>query len=251
MDFVSWNVNGIRAAIKNGFKEKIESLSPDILCLQEIKTQKQELALNGYVSYWNFAEKKGYSSTAVFTRLNPLKVSYNFNGDIEGRVMTLEFNDFYLINVYTPNSKRDLSRLHYRKDWDYKFREYVNELDKSKPVLVCGDLNVAHQEIDIANPSGNKTTKSKPGNAGFTDQEREYFTRFLDSGFVDTFRYFYPDWVKYSWWTYMFNARAKNKGWRLDYFCASERLKSNLKDAGILNEVYGSDHCPVTLKVDF
>ncbi|MGM5484739.1 MAG: exodeoxyribonuclease III [Nanobdellota archaeon] len=254
MKLVSWNVNGIRAALRKDFTSSIQDLDPDIFCLQETKAQEgqAQMLMPQYKQYWNSAEKKGYSGTAVFTKIDPVRVSYGLDSeenDSEGRVITLEFERFYLLNVYTPNSGRDLSRLSYRQEWDKKFRGYIKKLEKDKPVIICGDLNVAHKEIDIANPQGNKTTKSKPGNAGFTDQEREDFTKHLDSGLIDTFRYLYPNKEKYSWWTYMFNARSKNKGWRLDYFLVTRQLEENIEDAFIYDEIYGSDHCPIGLKI--
>lgn len=248
MRLVSWNVNGIRAALKNGFTTSVKNLNPDVICIQETKAQKREVELEGFTSYWNHADKAGYSGTAAFTKHKPLSVEYDMPGyNSEGRIITLEFKNFYLINVYTPNSGRELARLSYRKQWDEDFRKFA--LEKKKPVIICGDLNVAHKEIDIANPQGNKTTKTKPGNAGFTDQERESFTKLLDSGFIDTFRYFYPEKIQYTYWTYMFNARAKNKGWRMDYFCVSTALEKNLLDAKIHDTIHGSDHCPVELEI--
>lgn len=258
MKFISWNVNGIRASLKKGFLDFINNENPDILCLQEIKAQEdtypEELrTLNDYNLYINSAEKKGYSGTAIYSKIKPLNVVYGIRPtefDNEGRVITLEFEKFYLINVYTPNSGRDLKRLGFRNNWDKEFLKYVKKIEKSKPVIICGDLNVAHFEIDIKNPQSNKTTKTKPGNAGFTDTERNNFSKFLDSGLIDTFRYLYPLEVKYSWWSYMFNARTNNSGWRIDYFCISSILKTNLEDAFILNEVFGSDHCPVGIKIN-
>lgn len=252
MRLISWNVNGLRAALKNGLTSKIKELNTDVICLQETKTQKREVELEGYTSYWNYAEKNGYSGTAIFTKHSPVSVSYDMPGyNSEGRIIVLEFVRFYLINVYTPNSGRELARLSYRKDWDESFRKFAKKLKNKKPVIICGDLNVSHNEIDIANPQGNKTTKTKPGHAGFTDQERNSFTEHLQAGFIDTFRYFYPDTVKYTYWTYMFNARAKNKGWRLDYFLVSEDLKDKLKDAKIHDTIHGSDHCPIELEIEF
>lgn len=252
MRILSWNVNGIRAALRKNFLESIKELDPDVVCLQETKAQQgqAQILLPGYEQYWNSAEKKGYSGTAVFTRIEPLEVEYDMKGyDKEGRIILLEFDGFYLLNVYTPNSGRDLSRLDYRKEWDKEFRRFVKELEGKKPVIIAGDLNVAHKEIDIANPQGNKTTKSKPGNAGFTDQERNSFTEHLNSGLVDTFRHLYPDTEKYTWWTYMFNARAKNKGWRLDYFLVSMDLMDKVDDSRIHDNIHGSDHCPIELEI--
>ncbi len=255
MRIVSWNVNGIRAAQKKGFNDFIKEDSPDIFCLQETKIDKDPgLGLDMYKGYWNHAEKKGYSGTAIFTKKEPLSIDCGIGKeehDKEGRVITAEYEDFYLVTVYTPNSQRELARLEYRMTWEDDFRRFLKELDKKKPVIVCGDMNVAHKEIDIARPDSNKTTKSKPGNAGFTDQERQKFTELLESGFIDTFRYLYPDKKDiYSWWTYMFNCRAKNVGWRIDYFCVSERLKEKVRDSQILTDVMGSDHCPVALEID-
>ena len=250
MRFVSWNVNGLRACVKKGFLDYFKSVDADIFCVQETKLQEGqiELDLEGYNQYWNYAEKKGYSGVAIFTKLKPLNVSYGLGieeHDKEGRVITLEFDDFYFITVYTPNSQTKLARLDYRMTWEDAFREYIMELDKKKPVVVCGDLNVAHKEIDLKNPKTNRM------NAGFSDEEREKMTVLLDSGFIDSFRYFYPDKTEiYSWWSYRFNARANNAGWRIDYFIVSERLKDALKDAEIHTEVMGSDHCPVVLNID-
>ena len=247
---VSWNVNGLRAAIGKGFFDLLDSRSPDILCLQETKLSEGQLdlELEGYTLYFNYAEKKGYSGTAVFTRIQPLKVSYGMGieaHDREGRVITLEYKDYYLVNIYTPNSQRGLVRLPYRMIWEDDMRNYLLSLDTHKPVIFCGDLNVAHREIDIKNP------KSNVNNAGFTPEERSKMTLLLESGFIDTFRYFYPDKTDaYTWWSYMFNAREKNVGWRIDYFCVSERFKPRLVDAAILSDVYGSDHCPVELIIE-
>lgn len=247
---ISWNVNGLRACVKKGFLDYFNEVDADIFCVQETKLQEGQidLELEGYNQYWNYAEKKGYSGTAIFTKEEPISV-YKGMGieehDKEGRVITLEFENFYMVTVYTPNSQRGLARLDYRMDWENAFREYINKLDKEKPVVLCGDLNVAHKEIDLKNPKTNRK------NAGFSDEEREKFTTFLDSGFIDTYRYFYPDKESvYSWWSYMFNARKNNAGWRIDYFCTSERLKDQLIDADIHTEIYGSDHCPVELKLD-
>ena len=250
MRFVSWNVNGLRACVKKGFLDYFKSVDADIFCVQETKLQEGqiELDLEGYNQYWNYAEKKGYSGVAIFTKIKPLNVSYGLGieeHDKEGRVITLEFDNFYFITVYTPNSQTKLARLDYRMTWEDAFREYIMELDKKKPVVVCGDLNVAHKEIDLKNPKTNRM------NAGFSDEEREKMTVLLDSGFIDSFRYFYPDKTEiYSWWSYRFNARANNAGWRIDYFIVSERLKDALKDAEIHTEVMGSDHCPVVLNID-
>lgn len=246
---VSWNVNGLRACIGKGFMDWFKAVDADIVCLQEIKLQEGQLQLEleGYDMFWNYAEKKGYSGTAIFTRIKPVCASYGIcidEHDKEGRVITLEFENCYLVNVYTPNSKRELERLCYRMEWEDAFRSYLKKLDAVKPVIVCGDMNVAHCEIDIKNPDSNRR------NAGFTDEEREKFTELLDSGFIDTFRYFYPDRKgAYTWWSYMFNARKNNAGWRIDYFCVSERLKDQLLGADIQAEVYGSDHCPVELRL--
>ena len=251
MKLISWNVNGLRAAVTKGFMESFNELDADIFCLQETKMQEGQLdlAFDGYTSYWNYAEKKGYSGTAIFTRHQPLSVSYGLDiehHDKEGRVITLEMDNFYLVTVYTPNSQDGLKRLDYRMTWEDDFRNYLLELDKKKPVIVCGDLNVAHKEIDLKNPKTNRM------NAGFTDQEREKFQLLLDSGFIDTFRFFYPDMESiYSWWSYRFKAREKNAGWRIDYFLASKRLADKLTGAKIHTEIYGSDHCPVEVTIDF
>ena len=251
MKLISWNVNGIRACCDKGFREAFKSLDADFFCLQETKMQEGQLDLtfDGYTSYWNYAEKKGYSGTAIFTRHQPLSVSYGLDiehHDKEGRVITLEMDNFYLVTVYTPNSQDGLKRLDYRMTWEDDFRNYLLELDKKKPVIVCGDLNVAHKEIDLKNPKTNRM------NAGFTDQEREKFQLLLDSGFIDTFRFFYPDMESiYSWWSYRFKAREKNAGWRIDYFLASKRLADKLTGAKIHTEIYGSDHCPVEVTIDF
>lgn len=250
MKLVSWNVNGLRACCEKGFRESFAALDADIVCLQETKMQAGQLDLSfeGYESYWNFAEKKGYSGTAVFTRLHPLAVSYGIgvaDHDREGRVITLETDRFFLVTVYTPNSQDGLRRLDYRMEWEEDFRRYLLQLSGSKPVIVCGDLNVAHREIDLKNPRTNRR------NAGFTDEEREKFGILLESGFTDTFRYFYPDLEgAYSWWSYRFKAREKNAGWRIDYFLASDSLKEHLTGAAIHNGIYGSDHCPVELTLD-
>lgn len=251
MKLISWNVNGIRACCDKGFREAFKSLDADFFCLQETKMQEGQLdlAFDGYTSYWNYAEKKGYSGTAIFTRHQPLSVSYGLDiehHDKEGRVITLEMDNFYLVTVYTPNSQDGLKRLDYRMTWEDDFRNYLLELDKKKPVIVCGDLNVAHKEIDLKNPKTNRM------NAGFTDKEREKFQLLLDSGFIDTFRFFYPDMESiYSWWSYRFKAREKNAGWRIDYFLASKRLADKLTGAKIHTEIYGSDHCPVEVTIDF
>ena len=250
MRFVSWNVNGFRAVMKKGFLDFFKHEFPDIMCLQETKLQKDQVDVDlgpSYHEYWNCAEKKGYSGTAIFTRIKPLNVVYDMGieeHDREGRVITLEFDEFFLVNVYTPNSKRGLVRLEYRQKWDRDFLNHVKKLEKKKPVIFCGDLNVAHKEIDLANPKNNVM------NAGFTKEEREGFDNIVSEGFVDTFRHFHPDEVKYSWWSYMFNARAKNIGWRIDYFCVSKRLMGRVKEADILTDVMGSDHCPVVLELD-
>lgn len=247
MKFISWNVNGLRAAIKKGFVEKLAQMNPDIIGLQEIKLSEGqlELELDGYELYYNYAQRKGYSGTAVFTKLKPLSVSYGIGieeHDTEGRVITLEFEDYYFITCYTPNSKRKLERLDYRVVWEDAFREYLNELDKSKPVILCGDLNVAHNEIDLANPDTNHKS------AGFSDEERAKFTELLENGYVDTFRHFYPDKAEeYSWWSNFNNARERNIGWRIDYFVVSERFVDRLEDAKIHQGMMGSDHCPVEL----
>ncbi len=247
MKFISWNVNGLRACVGKGFAETFKSLDADFLCLQETKMQQGQLDLEfeGYTSYWNYAEKKGYSGTAIFTRHTPLSVAYGIGieeHDHEGRVITLEMEDFYLVTVYTPNSQEGLKRLDYRMTWEDSFLEYLKKLDAKKPVIVCGDLNVAHKEIDLKNPKTNRK------NAGFTDEERGKMTQLLGSGFTDTFRYFYPDKTDiYSWWSYRFRAREKNSGWRIDYFIVSDRLKDRLEDAKIHTEIFGSDHCPVEL----
>ena len=247
MKLISWNVNGLRACAGKNFMEDFQKLDADIFCLQETKLQEGQISLElpGYHQYWNYAEKKGYSGTAIFTKQEPLSVSYGIGieeHDHEGRVITLEYPDFYMITVYTPNSQDGLARLDYRMKWEDNFLAYIQSLDAKKPVIYCGDLNVAHQEIDLKNPKTNRK------NAGFTDEERAKMTHVLESGFVDTFRYFYPDATGiYSWWSYRFKAREKNAGWRIDYFIVSERLKDRLADAKIHTEIYGSDHCPVEL----
>ena len=250
MKFISWNVNGLRACVTKGFTDFFNDIDADFFCLQETKLQQGQIdfAPEGYYSYWNYAEKKGYSGTAVFTKYEPISVSYGMGipeHDTEGRVITLEYDNFYLITVYVPNSKRELLRLDYRMQWEDAFRDYVCALDKKKPVVFCGDLNVAHKEIDLKNP------KTNHRNAGFTDEEREKFSLMLDSGFTDTFRFFYPEQEGiYSWWSYMFKAREKNAGWRIDYFVTSKRLDDKLEDAKIHTEVLGSDHCPVEVDID-
>lgn len=250
MKLISWNVNGIRACVQKGFLDFFREVDADMFCIQESKVQggQIELALEGYHQYWNYAEKKGYSGTAIFTKIEPMNVSYGIGieeHDKEGRVITLEFEKFYLVTVYTPNSKSELERLEYRMVWEDEFRKHLKKLDENKSVIVCGDLNVAHKEIDLKNPKNNRR------NAGFTDEERNKFTELLDSGFIDTFRNFYPDLEgTYSWWSYRFKAREKNAGWRIDYFCTSERLKENLISAKIHTEILGSDHCPVELEIN-
>ena len=250
MRYISWNVNGIRACVNKGFKESFDKLDADIFAIQESKMQKDQLSLelDGYYQCWNYAKKKGYSGTAVFTRKEPLNVIYGMGieeHDQEGRMITLEFEDFYFICVYVPNSQEGLKRLDYRMKWEDDFRSYILELDKKKPVIVCGDMNVAHKEIDLKNPSSNHK------NPGFTDDEREKMGILLDSGFVDSFRYMYPDKTEaYSWWSYRFNSRARNAGWRIDYFLVSEEAKDKIVDAKIHTEIYGSDHCPVELEID-
>ncbi len=241
MKLISWNVNGIRAILKKDFMKFLNQEDPDILCLQETKIHYPHPFLNlNYKIYWSFAEKKGYSGTAIFTKKEPLSVSY-LPDDKEGRVVALEFKEFFIVNVYVPNSQRGLTRLDYRQEWNSKFLKFLKELEKQKPVICCGDFNVSHKEIDLARPKNNRK------NAGFTDEERTDFTKLLDTGFIDTFRLFNQEPDNYTWWSYMHNAREKNIGWRLDYFIASEKLKPKLKSAGILNKVIGSDHCPVSL----
>ena len=250
MKFVSWNVNGIRAVVSKNFNEVFDSLNADIFCLQETKVQagQIELDLDGYHQFWNYAEKKGYSGTAVFTKKAPISVSYGIavpEHDTEGRVITLEFEDFYFITVYTPNSQDELKRLDYRMSWEDAFLSYIKSLDEKKPVVFCGDLNVAHKEIDLKNP------KSNTKNPGFTKEEREKMDTLLASGFVDTFRHFYPDLEEaYSWWSYRFKARERNSGWRIDYFITSKRLEDKLTSASIHKDIMGSDHCPVELEID-
>ncbi len=246
MKLISWNVNGLRACVGKGFLDYFKEADADVFCLQETKLQEGQIDLptEGYYQYWNYAEKKGYSGTAVFSRREPLSVRYGLGieeHDHEGRVITLEYPDFYLVTVYTPNSQEGLARLDYRMRWEEDFLDYLKNLEKTHPVVVCGDLNVAHEEIDLKNPKTNRK------NAGFTDQERERFSRLLEKGFIDTYRFLYPEKVEYSWWSYRFRAREKNAGWRIDYFLISEGLKDRLEDAVIHTEVPGSDHCPVEL----
>ena len=246
MKFISWNVNGLRACVGKDFEQQFKDLDADFFCLQETKMQAGQLDLSfpGYESYWNYADKKGYSGTAIYTKHKPLSVTYGIDideHDHEGRVITLEMEDFYLVTVYTPNSQDGLRRLEYRMKWEEDFQAYLHRLDAIKPVIVCGDMNVAHQEIDLKNP------KTNHKNAGFTDEEREKMTQLLSNGFIDTFRTLYPEQVTYSWWSYRFRAREKNTGWRIDYFLISERLKDRLEDAKIHTEIMGSDHCPVEI----
>ena len=249
MKFISWNVNGLRACMGKGFMDFFKEIDADIFCLQETKLSEGqiEMELPGYHQYWNYAEKKGYSGTAVFTKKEPISVTYGIGieeHDHEGRVITAEFDDFYFVDVYVPNSQRELTRLDYRMVWEDAFLSYVKKLDEKKPVIYCGDLNVAHKEIDLKNP------KSNHMNAGFTDEERACFTKVTESGFIDSFRYFYPDEKdKYSWWSYMFKAREKNAGWRIDYFVVSEKIKDRMTDAKIHADILGSDHCPVELDI--
>lgn len=250
MKFISWNVNGLRACVQKGFLEYFHSIDADFFCIQESKLQEGQINLDlpGYYQYWNYAVKKGYSGTAIFTRHEPLAVSYGLNipeHDTEGRVITLEYDNFYLVTCYTPNSQNELARLSYRMQWEDAFRSYLIDLDQKKPVILCGDLNVAHEEIDLKNPKNNHK------NAGFSDEERNKMTELLASGFTDTFRHFYPDTENiYSWWSYRFKAREKNAGWRIDYFITSKRLDSQLKDAAIHTDILGSDHCPIELTID-
>lgn len=247
---ISWNVNGLRSCMGKGFMDFFDSIDADIFCLQEIKLSEGQIEWNkeNYYSYWNYAEKKGYSGTAVFSKEKPLSVKYGIGideHDHEGRVITLEFENFYMVTVYTPNSQRELTRLEYRMKWEDDFRNFLNDLRKTKPVVVTGDMNVAHKEIDLKNPKTNRK------NAGFTDEERQKMTELLDSGFIDTFRYFYPDAEqRYSWWSYMFKSREKNVGWRIDYFLASKELEDRLISAEIHDKVLGSDHCPIELVID-
>ena len=254
MKLVSWNVNGLRAALGKGFKDFLKEVKSDVFCIQETKLQKEQLDENildvfkEYNCYWNSAEKKGYSGTAIFTKIKPINVSYGIGieeHDKEGRVITLEFDKFYLVNCYTPNSKRELERLDYRMEWEDEFRRYLINLNKQKPVIACGDLNVAHEEIDLKNPKTNRRS------AGFTDEERNKMTELLNSGFTDTYRYLYPNKTDvYTWWSYMFKAREKNIGWRIDYFIVSDSIKNKIKESYIYSDVLGSDHCPVGLDID-
>ncbi len=250
MKFISWNVNGLRACMTKGFMDFFDKMDADFFCLQEIKLSEGQIEWEkeGYHAYWNYAEKKGYSGTAIFTKHEPISVAYGIGideHDHEGRVITLEYDDFYMVTCYTPNSQNELARLDYRMVWEDDFRAYLNDLKAKKSVLICGDLNVAHKEIDIKNPKTNRR------NAGFTDEEREKMTVLLESGFIDTFRHFYPDMTDiYSWWSYRFKAREKNAGWRIDYFLASEDLKDKLKSAAIHTDILGSDHCPVEVQVE-
>ena len=250
MKFISWNVNGLRACMTKGFMDFFDKMDADFFCLQEIKLSEGQIEWEkeGYHAYWNYAEKKGYSGTAIFTKHEPISVAYGIGideHDHEGRVITLEYEDFYMVTCYTPNSQNELARLDYRMVWEDDFRTYLNDLKAKKSVLICGDLNVAHKEIDLKNPKTNRR------NAGFTDEEREKMTVLLESGFIDTFRHFYPDMTDiYSWWSYRFKAREKNAGWRIDYFLASEDLKDKLKSAAIHTDILGSDHCPVEVTVE-
>ena len=246
MKLISWNVNGLRACVGKDFEQQFKDFNADFFCLQETKMQAGQLNLSfpGYESYWNYADKKGYSGTAIFTKHKPLSVTYGIDideHDHEGRVITLEMDDFYLVTVYTPNSQDELRRLEYRMKWEDDFQSYLHKLDEIKPVIVCGDMNVAHQEIDLKNPKTNRR------NAGFTDEERQKMTQLLSNGFIDTFRTLYPEQVTYSWWSYRFRAREKNTGWRIDYFLISERLRDRLVDAKIHTETMGSDHCPIEI----
>ena len=250
MKLISWNVNGIRACLTKGFEEVFKKMDADIFCLQETKCQPDQINLEfqGYTSYWNSAEKKGYSGTAIFTKQKPINVTYGIGieeHDKEGRVITLEFEKFYMVDIYTPNSKRELERLEYRQIWEDEIRKYLLKLNETKPVIMCGDLNVAHKEIDLKNPKTNRH------NAGFTDEERNKMTELLDSGFTDTFRYLYPEKENaYSWWSYMGHAREKNVGWRIDYFIVSKSIEKQIKEAKIYPEIMGSDHCPVGLEIE-
>ncbi|MDA8223631.1 exodeoxyribonuclease III [Desulfosporosinus sp.] len=249
MKLVSWNVNGIRACVKNGFLDFFARENADIFCIQETKVQEEQIPfkLDGYYQYWNFAQKKGYSGTAIFSKIEPVNIVYGIGKeehDKEGRVITLEFEKFYAVTVYAPNSQRGLARLEYRMTWEEEFLSYIKGLERLKPVILCGDLNVAHMEIDLKNPSTNRK------NAGFSTEERNKFSEMIKNGFVDTFRFFHPDKEgAYTWWSYMFNARTNNAGWRIDYFCVSAELKDQLKDAVIYNDIFGSDHCPVGLEI--
>lgn len=250
MKLISWNVNGIRTCINKGFRDFFNEINADIFCIQETKCQKEqiELEFEGYTSYWNSAEKKGYSGTAIFTKQKPISVKYGIGKeehDKEGRVITLEFEKFYMVNIYTPNSKRELERLEYRQIWEDEIRKYLLKLNEEKPVIMCGDLNVAHKEIDLKNPKTNRH------NAGFTDEERNKMTELLEAGFIDTFRFLYPDKENaYSWWSYMGHAREKNVGWRIDYFIVSKSIEDKIKEAKIHDEILGSDHCPVELEIN-
>ena len=249
MKFISWNVNGFRAVLNKGFEEFFNEQNADFFCIQETKMQPGQAEFNpdGYFQYWYSAEKKGYSGTAIFAKQEPISVWYGLDvekHDHEGRAITLEYENFYLLCVYTPNSQRELTRLQYRQEWEDDLREYIKSLDATKPVIYCGDLNVAHQEIDLKNP------KTNHHSAGFTDEERNKFTELLNAGFSDTFRTLYPEKIEYSWWSYMFQARAKNVGWRIDYFVVSDRLMPQVKDSVIYTEVMGSDHCPVGIEID-
>ena len=250
MKFISWNVNGLRACVGKDFENQFKELDADFFCLQETKMQEGQLDLQfeGYESYWNYAEKKGYSGTAIYTKHKPLNVSYGMGveeHDHEGRIITLEYDQFYLVTCYTPNSQTELKRLDYRMTWEDDFRKFLKSLDAKKPVVICGDLNVAHEEIDIKNPKTNRR------NAGFTDEEREKMTVLLNDGFTDSFRYLHPDEVTYSWWSYRFKAREKNAGWRIDYFLVSDRIKEQIAEAKIHTEIMGSDHCPVEVDLTF
>ena len=250
MKFISWNVNGLRACVGKDFENQFKELDADFFCLQETKMQEGQLDLQfeGYESYWNYAEKKGYSGTAIYTKHKPLNVSYGMGveeHDHEGRIITLEYDQFYLVTCYTPNSQTELKRLDYRMTWEDDFRKFLKSLDAKKPVVICGDLNVAHEEIDIKNPKANRR------NAGFTDEEREKMTVLLNDGFTDSFRYLHPDEVTYSWWSYRFKAREKNAGWRIDYFLVSDRIKEQITEAKIHTEIMGSDHCPVEVDLTF
>jgi len=249
MRLISWNVNGLRAIMNKGFLDFFEEIDADIFCIQETKMQENQLELNleGYYQYWNSAVKKGYSGTAVFTKIKPISVTYGIGileHDQEGRVITLEFEKFYLINIYTPNSKTQLERLDYRMVWEDEIRKYLTELNKIKPIVMCGDLNVAHKEIDLKNPKTNR------GTTGFTDEERNKMTELLKENFIDSYRYLYPEGIAYTWWSYISNARARDVGWRIDYFIISDKLKKQLKDAYIYNDIMGSDHCPVGIEID-
>ncbi|MBQ2712660.1 MAG: exodeoxyribonuclease III [Clostridia bacterium] len=249
MQFISWNVNGFRSCLEKGFTEFFEQMQADFFCIQETKMQEGQASFTpeGYYQYWYSAQKKGYSGTAVFTKHQPLNVFYGLGiplHDTEGRAITLEYDQFYLLCVYTPNAQRELARLDYRMQWEDDLRSYIKSLDQKKPVIYCGDLNVAHQEIDLKNPKTNRFS------AGFSDEERAKFSQLLSEGYTDTFRYLYPDTVKYSWWSYMYHAREKNVGWRIDYFVISDRIKDKLKDSRIFTDVFGSDHCPISIEIN-